>query len=304
MNGRANGTNRRGFLHRTAAAAGGLLGVGGDRWARAATPAPAATKRAATDQVTLGNTGIRMSRLAMGTGTNGWGKGSDQTRQLGPKGLPAFLTHAYQQGVTFFDTADQYGSHQHVGAALAHLGRTHKNDVTLLTKTRAKTAKDVKADLDRFRRELGRDHLDVVLLHCVESANWPTECEGAMEALERAREKGTIRAHGVSCHTIEALRTAARTPWVQVDLARINPAQAHMDSDPETVLSVLRQMKQAGKGVIGMKIFGAGKLAHDVDGALRFASRLDCLDAFTIGFTSRAQLAEVIDKMPRLSRPG
>jgi aryl-alcohol dehydrogenase-like predicted oxidoreductase len=122
-----------------------------------------------------------------------------------------------------------------------------------------------------------------------------------MEVLERAREKGIVRAHGVSCHTLGALKTAARTPWVQVDLARINPKQAAMDADPETVLGVLREMKRAGKAVIGMKIFGAGRLTNDIDGALRYCARLDVLDAFTIGFASTGQLDEVVGKLPVLS---
>ena len=121
-----------------------------------------------------------------------------------------------------------------------------------------------------------------------------------MEVLSESREKGIIRAHGVSCHTLEALRVAAKTPWVQVDLARINPIQAYMDSDPATVISVLREMKKAGKGVIGMKIMGQGKLSHDVNRAIEHAVKLACLDTFTIGFTSTRQMDEVINKMPAL----
>jgi 1-deoxyxylulose-5-phosphate synthase len=171
----------------------------------------------------------------------------------------------------------------------------------VLTKTHASTAAEMKADLERFRRELGRDHLDVVLLHCMTEDDWPRRREGAMEVLSRAREEGIIRAHGVSCHTLGALKTAARTPWVQVDLARINGKQAAMDADPQTVLGVLREMKQAGKGIIGMKIFGAGRLTSDIDGALGFCSKLDVLDAFTIGFASTTQMDEVVTKLPIVS---
>src|SRR5205085_12145006 len=97
--------------------------------------------------------------------------------------------------------------------------------------------------------------------------------------------------HGTSCHTLDALKVAARTPWVQVDLARINPAGVAMDADPQTVISVLRQMKAAGKGVMGMKIFGAGKLRDKIDECLQFALALDCVDCFTIGSESRSELA-------------
>jgi len=264
--------------------------------ARAGLAAPTAGK-AVSDRVTLGKTGIQLSRLAMGGGTNGVKKTSMQGR-LGVYGFADLLEYAYDQGVNFFDTADQYGTHEHVREAVRRVGR---NNVVLLTKTRSLTAADVRKDLDRFRRELGTDSLDIVLLHCLTSATWTKEMEGPMEVLARAKEQGIIRAHGVSCHSLAAMQLAAKTPWVDVDLARINPAQAAMDADPATIVALLRQMKQAGKGVIGMKILGAGRLSGEVDRALAFAGKLDVLDAFTIGFGAPAQFDEVARKLPSLS---
>jgi aryl-alcohol dehydrogenase-like predicted oxidoreductase len=260
--------------------------------------APKGAGKRASDRVILGKTGIKLSRLAMGSGTNGVGKSSQQSR-LGVYGFADLLEHAFDRGVNFFETADQYGTHEHMREGMRRVG---KNNVVLLTKTHADTAKELEADLERFRRELGRDHLDIVLLHCMTSPTWTKDKEGAMEALARAKEKGIIRAHGVSCHTLPALELAARTPWVDVDLARINPIGASMDADPETVLKVLAQMKQAGKGIIGMKILGAGALAKQVDRAIAFAGKLDVLDTFTIGFGSPKQFDEIADKLPRLSQ--
>jgi alpha-D-ribose 1-methylphosphonate 5-triphosphate synthase subunit PhnL len=126
-----------------------------------------------------------------------------------------------------------------------------------------------------------------------------------MAVLSEAREKGIVRTHGVSCHTLEALKTAARTPWVEVDLARINPAGAVMDDkNPAVVIKVLREMKAAGKGVIGMKIFGAGKLRDRADECLQFALGLDCVDCFTIGGESRAELDDLVRKIPAASVRG
>jgi aryl-alcohol dehydrogenase-like predicted oxidoreductase len=204
------------------------------------------------------------------------------------------LVHGVDQGLTLFETADQYGAHPHVAQAIKQVGR---NNVTVLTKTRAETAAGVEADLARFRTELGVDTIDIVLLHNKQSAKWTSECEGAMEALDRAKRSGAIRAHGVSCHTLAALRLAAQTPWVDVDLARVNPAGVLMDADPATVIGVLRQMKAAGKGVIGMKILGEGRLANDLTTNIRHAVHLDAIDAFTIGFTSGAQIDQVIGKI-------
>jgi hypothetical protein len=158
-------------------------------------------------------------------------------------------------------------------------------------------------DLDRFRRELSTDYIDVLLLHCMTDGDWNRTMQGPMEVISEAREKGIVRSHGTSCHTLAALKTAAAEPWVEVDLARINPAQLHMDSDPRTVLSVLRQMKQAGKGVIGMKILGQGGLRHKVDESLQFAlaHQPDYFDGFTIGSESRAEMEDLLRRIPAAS---
>jgi aryl-alcohol dehydrogenase-like predicted oxidoreductase len=249
-------------------------------------------RKAASDRVTLGMTGIVVSRLAMGSGTHGSGGSSDQTR-LGA-GFSNVLTYGYSQGLTLFETADAYGAHRLMADAIRQVGR---QNVTVLTKTAAETAEGVEADLARFRQELGVDMIDIVLLHNKQSGTWTTQCEGAMDALSRAKQSGAIRAHGVSCHTLQALELAAMTPWVEIDLARINPMGIAMDADPATVISVLTRMKAAGKGVIGMKILGEGRLANQLDMAIGHAVALDSIDAFTIGFTSTTELDQITQKI-------
>jgi aryl-alcohol dehydrogenase-like predicted oxidoreductase len=230
----------------------------------------------------------------MGTGTSGSGHHSNQTA-LGIDGLSRLLQNGFDNGLYFFDAADSYGSHPHVADALQHLNRSK---VTLLTKSWGRSGPEIRADLDRFRRELKTDYLDIVLMHCVTEADWTTRFRSAMDALSEAKEKGIIRAHGCSCHSIEALRAAAKSDWVEVDLVRINPIGAHMDSDPETVLSVIREMKTAGKGIVGMKILGQGDLRHKQDEAIRYALGLGLLDAFTIGAES---ITEQKDLMGRIA---
>jgi aryl-alcohol dehydrogenase-like predicted oxidoreductase len=245
--------------------------------------------------------GVTVSRLAMGTGTNGVGGSSNQTRKLGLRGVADLFRAAYDQGVYFWDSADQYGTHPHLKTALQSIAR---EKVVILTKTHASTEAEMRADLDRFRRELGTDYIDIVLLHCMMDADWPSRKKGAMEVIAEAREKGVVKTHGVSCHTLEALKTAAREPWVQVDLARINPAGVAMDADPRTVISVLREMKAAGKGIIGMKILGAGRLRDRADECLQYALGLDCVDCFTIGSENREELAGLLRKIPAASIRG
>ena len=254
---------------------------------------PPLSKFAATDTVTLGSTGIKTSRLAMGTGTVGSGHHSNQTA-LGIKGLSDLLLNGYDHGLRFFDAADSYGSHPHVAEALKHVQR---DKVTVLTKTWARDPATARADLDRFRRELGTDYLDICLMHCLTEADWPERFKGVMDVFSEAKQKGIIRAHGCSCHSIEALRAAAKSPWVEVDLARINPIGSHMDADPQIVVSVLREMKAAGKAVIGMKILGQGDLAQRQDEAIKYALSLGILDAFTIGAESKSQQEDLLRRI-------
>jgi aryl-alcohol dehydrogenase-like predicted oxidoreductase len=283
---------RREFLVRTTTAVGAAW-LSSTSILNALTTQTLPTKFAASDTVTLGSTGIKTSRLAMGTGTVGSEHRSHQTA-LGVKGLSDLLLNGYDHGLRFFDAADSYGSHPHVAEALKHVER---DKVTVLTKSWARDAAGMRADLDRFRRELGTDYLDVCLMHCVTEADWTDRYRGAMDVLSEAKQKGIIRAHGCSCHSIEALRAAAKSSWVEIDLARINPIGAIMDADPATVVGVLKEMKTAGKAVVGMKILGQGALRTRQDEAIKYALSLGLLDAFTIGAESKQEQEDLIRRI-------
>lgn len=281
--------NRRDFLTLTGSAVSAA-------WLASHSFATLATSRqrfSAADTVVIGRTGIKTSRLAMGTGTVGSGHHSHQTA-LGIDGLSGLLLNGYDQGLRFFDAADSYGSHPHVAEALKHVPR---DKVTVLTKTWARDAKTAREDLDRFRRELGTDYIDICLMHCLTEANWTEQYKGVMDVFSEAKQKGTIRAHGCSCHSIEALRAAAKSPWVEVDLVRINPIGSHMDADPATVINVIKEMRAAGKGIIGMKILGQGDMRNRQDEALKFALGLGLLDAFTIGAESKSEQQDLIRRI-------
>ena len=284
--------HRRDFI-RSAAAGLGAAFLARQSILNALAETQLSRKYAATDTVTLGKTGIKTSRLAMGTGTVGYAKHSNQTA-LGVGGLSALLLNGYDHGLRFFDTADAYGSHPHVAAALKQLPR---DKITVMTKSWSRTPQEMGADLDRYRRELGTDYLDIVLMHCLTDGDWTERYKGVMEVLSEAKEKGIIRAHGCSCHSIEALRAAAKSPWVEVDLVRINPIGSHMDADPDTVVSVIKQMKASGKGIVGMKILGQGDLRTRQSEALKYAISLNLLDAFTIGAESKAEQDNLIERV-------
>jgi aryl-alcohol dehydrogenase-like predicted oxidoreductase len=284
---------RREFISRSACGIGAAW-IGSSALTRMTVALPGTTARFnAAGTVTLGNTGIKTSMLAMGTGTVGSGHHSHQTA-LGIQGLAGLLQNGYDQGLRFFDVADSYGSHPHAAEALKHIPR---DKVTILTKSWARDAAGMHADIDRFRRELGVDHIDILLMHCLQEADWTERYRPAMDVLSEAKEKGIIRAHGCSCHTIEALRAAAKSLWVEVDLARVNPIGSHMDADPATVVSVLREMRASGKAVIGMKILGQGDMRGRVDEALKYALSLGVLSAFTIGAESRTEQEDLVRRI-------
>ena len=286
---------RREFLLRSACTAGAawLNSAVAPPPVRALALKPLPRKFSASDTVTLGKTGIQTSRLAMGTGTVGSGHHSHQTA-LGIQGLSDLLLNGYDHGLRFFDSADSYGSHPHVAEALK---RVPRDKVTVLTKTWARDAASARADLDRFRRELGTDYLDICLMHCLTEGDWTDRYKGVMDVLSEAKEKGIIRAHGCSCHSIEALRAATQSSWVEVHLVRINPIGAMMDADPDTVVSVIKEMRAKGKGIIGMKILGQGAMRDRQDEALNFALSLNLLDAFTIGAESKVEQEDLIRRI-------
>jgi aryl-alcohol dehydrogenase-like predicted oxidoreductase len=248
-------------------------------------------KAEAHDTVVLGKTGIRTSRLAMGTGTVGSGGSSNQTRN---GSLTRLLRAGYDRGLVFFDTADSYGSHPDVAEAISRLPR---EKVVIMTKCDSRDPKQAKEDIDRYRRELKSEYIDILLMHYVRDGEWTTKYRGVMDVFEEAKQKGTIRAHGCSCHTIEALRAAAASPWVDVDLVRLNPIGSHMDADPQTVIGVIKEMRAQGKGIIGMKILGQGDMRNRQDEAIRFALGTGVLDAFTIGAENDGEQADLIKRI-------
>ena len=284
---------RRDFLRKTATVGAAWLSAKSSLASTLAFDTPL-RKFNAHDEVTLGHTGIRTSRLAMGTGTIGFAGRSNQTR-LGMSPFSRLLLNGYNEnGLRFFDTADSYGSHPYVATAIKQLPR---DKVTVLTKTDNRDPAGVRTDLDRFRKELGTDYLDIVLIHCVTEGDWTTRYRGVMDVLSEAKHKGIIRAHGVSCHSIEALRAAAASPWVEVDLVRLNPIGSHMDADPDTVIGVIKQMRASGKGIIGMKILGQGDMRDRPAEAIRYALNSGVLDAFTIGAESQKEQNDLTQRI-------
>lgn len=285
--------SRRDFLCQSAVALGAAT-VG----LKSAAAAPVRKLTSAADQVVLGRTGVRTSLLGLGTGSVGVQHSSNQVK-LGEEKFKKLVRYAFDKGITYFDTADQYGSHIYLRAALKGLPR---EKLFIQTKTRATTAEMAKADIERFRQELGTEYLDTLLMHCMVKGSWPTDFRPVMDVLSEAKEKKRVRAIGVSCHGMDPLRSAVKTDWVEVDLARINPIggkDGRMDGTPDEVAACLKAMHEQGKGILGMKILAEGTLKSPEQqiNSLRFVLGLGCVDAFVIGFETPEQIDQMIERI-------
>jgi aryl-alcohol dehydrogenase-like predicted oxidoreductase len=246
--------------------------------------------------VTLGKTGVQVSLVGMGTGSHGSGQASNQTR-LGIKEFTRVVRHALDRGIRLFDVADQYGSHAYLREALKGVPR---DQYVIQTKTHATKYADARSHIERYRMELGVDTIDIVLLHCMQTLDWPAKNAESMEYLMDAKAQKIIRAHGTSCHGMDPLGIAAKSPFVEIDLARINPEGVKMDNpkNPDEVASRLEEMHNAGKGVIGMKVFGEGafKEPERRDASLRYVLGLGTVNAFIIGLESTDQVDELLTR--------
>ena len=269
-----------------------------------------ATVRTASDLVPLGRTGIKVSRLAQGTGYNGFARSSAQTR-LGEGACTGLLRHGYDAGIRFLDMADLYGSHDYVKKSLA--GRD-RSKFTLLSKiwTREQEWNQPSGgalkEVDRFRQELDTDRLDVCLIHCTTNEKWPEQFERVRDELSELKQKQIVGAVGTSCHDFGALEVAAEHPWVDVIFARINykgGKEYSMDGTAEAVPAVMKKARANGKAVVGMKIFGAGKLVEpdQKDASLRYVFENELVDAITIGMVSTGEVDDTIARVNRALKP-
>ena len=296
---------RREFLHRsTWAASGVLLGTG---------LADAAKSKPQTfdpyERVPLGKTKLKVSRVCLGTGMRGGNRSSNHSR-MGKEKLEALLRGAHERGVRLFDLADLYGTHPFLIPALKSIPRDQFQIVSKIWFRDRGIPEEERPAADvvvaRFLKELQTDYIDLLLLHCVTSPKWPEELRPQMDSMAKLKEKGIIRAHGVSCHSLEALAAAANEPWVDSVHARINPYGVKMDAATEKVVPVLKQFHAAGKGVIGMKIIGEGDFRDSDekrDASVRFALELGCVDVLNVGCESLAEVDDLAARVRKVPRP-
>jgi predicted aldo/keto reductase-like oxidoreductase len=289
--------SRRQFLERTALAAGGLL-LGAQ-----SLPARQAAKRTAVDQVVLGRTGLKLSRLGFGAGTN---SGNVQYG-LGREPFNRLIHYAYDQGITYFDCAQGYRTFEWLGGAIKGLPR---EKIFIQSKISGRPEKVLEA-IDRHRKVFDTDYVDSMLIHCMVEEGWTDKMKSMMDAFDQAKERKWILAKGVSCHSLPALRAASASAWTDVHLVRVNPQAKHIDGMEQNwnksgdniapVLAELKTMQAKNHGVIGMKILGNGEFTNpeDRERSIRFAMSRPELNAIVIGFKSAAEIDEAIQRVNR-----
>ena len=283
----------------------GLAALGGVTLLSSCSTGPFARKPTAVDQVTLGKTNLKLSRLGIGTGS----KGGSIQRALGQDGFNRLIRYAYDQGITYIDTAQSYQTHTMVREAIKGLPR---EKLFIQSKMPGVPEKPLEV-LDGYRKELGVDYIDSLLTHCGTKANWDEERRRVLDALEEAKDKKIIRAHGISCHSLPALTKAADLDWVDVNLVRINPQGVWIDTPAEEwnatsdrshlppVLAQMKVMRKNGHGIIGMKLIGNGDFTNpeDREKSIRFTMQSGLVDAVVIGFKSPAEIDEAITRINR-----
>ena len=301
-----NSYSRRQFIGTVLAGTGAL--VAGPAWSTANAARRSRCRRQVTDIVTLGKSGIKTTLLAQGTGWNGGARSSAHTR-LGEKEFVKLVRHSLDKGVRFMDMADLYGAHPYMRTALNGVPR---DDYSILTKIWPREefwnmpSGGATKEVDRFRKELKTDVLEICLIHCMQDTVWPETYKRVRDELSEMKDKGAVKAIGVSCHDLGALKVAAAHPWTDVVFARINNVgtTAAMDGSPEEVAPVLKQARANGKIVIGMKIFGSGKLTSPAqkDASLKYVFENELVDAITIGMMSPKEVDDTIKRANKALR--
>ena len=255
--------------------------------------------------VSLGKSGLKSTLLGMGTGFSGYNRSSNITRTGVAESI---IRSAYEKGIRFFDCADSYGTHPFTAAALKGVPR---ESYTLSSKIWVgpggipETERpDADVVIDRFRKELNTDYLDLVQIHCMTDPEWTNKQKKQMDILENLKAKKIIRAHGVSVHSLDAMKACLESPWVDVVHVRVNPYGEAMDKrDAADVIPVIEKLHKSGKGVIGMKLIGNGNFKNDsekIDASLKYVLGLGTVDMIIVGFEFPGQIDNYIERVKKV----
>jgi aryl-alcohol dehydrogenase-like predicted oxidoreductase len=261
----------------------------------------AAERQTATDWVTLGKSGVKVTRLAFGTGSF---SGQVQ-RDLGQDGFTKLVRYAYDRGIRFFETAESYGEmHRMLGVALKGIPR---DSYRLMSKVTTRQGVNPQEKFDELRKLANTEYFDVMLLHWQHSATWPADTSRWQDGILEAQSKKAIVSHGASVHGLPALRQVPGNKWLDVAMIRVNHKGTRMDAEdyntdglgnvPEVVTHV-QQVRKEGMGVVSMKLVGEGTFnREDRRAAMRFAFRNAQVDCVTVGYKNTGEIDEAIENL-------
>jgi predicted aldo/keto reductase-like oxidoreductase len=255
--------------------------------------------------VTLGKSEVKVPLLGMGTGFSGYNRSSNITRAGVAESL---IRQAYEKGIRFFDCADSYGTHKFTAAALKGIPRESYILSSKMWVGQGGIPEPQRPDadvvIDRFRKELNTDYIDILQIHCMTDREWTDKQKKQMDILENLKAKKIIRSHGVSVHSLEAMDACAESPWVDIVHVRVNPYGEAMDkSDPSLVIPVIAKLHNSGKGIIGMKLIGNGNFKNDpekIDASLKYVLGLGTIDTIIVGFELPEQIDDYIGRIRKV----
>jgi aryl-alcohol dehydrogenase-like predicted oxidoreductase len=285
--------SRRDFL-KTGLAAAALAGTG-------SLPLRAA-RETATDWVTLGKSGVKVTRLAFGTGT----RGGQVQRDLGQDQFTRLVRYAYDRGIRFFETAESYGGvHRMLGVALKGIPR---DSYQLMSKVTTREGVDPQQKIDELRTLANTEYFDVMLLHYQHAATWPTDSIRWQDGILEAQAKHAVVGYGASVHGLPALRQCLGNKWLQVAMIRMNHKGTKMDAEDyntdglgnvSEVVTHVNQVRKEGMGVISMKLVGEGAFTtrEDRQAAMRYAFGRAGVDCVTVGYKNTAEIDEAIENL-------
>ena len=260
-----------------------------------------AQRQTATDFVTLGRSGVKVTRLAFGTGTfSGQGQ-----RDLGQDGFTRLVRYAYDRGIRFFETAESYTEmHKMLGIALNGIPR---ESYQLMSKVTTRDGENPQQKFDELRKLANTEYFDIMLLHWQHVGTWPTDTRHWQDAILEAESKKVVVSHGASVHGLPALRRVPGNKWLDVAMIRMNHKGKSMDAEDYAtqglgnVPEVVEHVKQArieGMGVISMKLIGEGTFnREDRREAMKFAFKKAGVDCVTVGYKNTAEIDEAVENL-------
>src|SRR5580692_10907488 len=285
--------SRRDFL-KTGLAAGVLAGTGSVRLR--------AARGTATDWVTLGKSGVKVTRLAFGTGT----MSGQVQRDLGQDQFTRLVRYAYDRGIRFFETAESYGDmHRMLGVALQGVPR---DSYRLMSKVTTRQGVDPQEKIDELRKLANTDYFDVMLMHYQHVASWPTDTVRWQDGILEAKSKKAVVGYGASVHGLPALRRFPGNKWLEIAMIRMNHKGTRMDAEDfntngagnvSEVVAHVKQVRTEGMGLISMKLVGEGafRTREDRQAAMRFAFSNAGVDCVTLGYKNTAEIDEAIENL-------